>query len=196
MTDKEAKKLLEKLKKNNLPPISHYCVKCGIIHGDVIKRKITETYNVKGDTPITVNGYAAYCPSCGARISDECDNERDLAAYREYRKLKGLLQPEEIKAIRDKYELSARQFAMLLNMGDHIIYELERGAVATVSVDNSIRSVMTFGMLKKHLSTKKTRLSVKEVSRLLSLCNSQADICNEKSINLTVNIVPLAPRYA
>ncbi len=196
MTDKEAKRLLEKLKKNNLPPIPHFCAKCGIINEEIIKREITEIFKVKGDTEVTVTGYAAYCPHCGSRISDECDTELNLAAYREYRKINGLLQPEEIKAIREKYGLSARQFAMLLNLGDHVVYDLERGAIASVSVDNSIRSVMTFGMLKKHLSTKKTKLSAKETARLLALCYNQADICNEKNVGLSITIVSLAPLYA
>lgn len=196
MTDKEAKKLLEKLKKNERTVVPHYCIKCGVIHGDVVKREINETYNVKGDMKLTIKGLAAYCPNCGSRISDECDNERDLAAYREYRKIKGFLQPEEILAVREKYNLSARKFAALLNLGDHVIYELERGAVGTASVDATIRSVMTFAMLKKYLSNKKTKLPQKDVDKLLLLCNYQADICNEKITCEQVTIARFAPCYA
>ena len=196
MTDKEAKKLLEKLKKNDLPPVPHYCHKCGVINEDIVRREITETITIKGNTKVTVRGYAAYCPICGARISDECDEEITMLAYREYRSIHGLLQPEEIKAVREKYGLSARQFAMLLNLGDHIIYELERGAIATVSIDNSIRSVITFEMLREYLSTKKTKLSAKEVNRLLTLCCNQADVCNKRNSKISINIVPLAACYA
>lgn len=196
MTNKEAKRLLEKLKRGDIPPLPHYCGKCGVIRGDIVKHEITETYNIKGDTSISVSGYAAYCPICGARISDECDNELDIKAYREYRNLKGLLQPEEIKSIREHYGLSARQFAKLLCLGDHTIYELESGTIATPSLDTAIRSVATLSQLKRYLTIKKTKLPQKDVERLLHLCNTQADIYNEKYQSYPVKITYNSPCYA
>lgn len=172
MTDKEAKKLLEKLKKNGLPPMPHYCGKCGVIHDDIVKREIEATYNIKGDTKITVKGYAAFCPICDARISDECDKELEEKAYREYRAQKGFFQPEEIKAIRELYNLSPRKFAALLNLGDHVIYDLERGAIATANTYNAIKSVSTLDKLQKYLNETQTKLPLKEVNRLMELCKS------------------------
>ncbi len=172
MTDKEAKKLLEKLKKGDMQPMPHYCGKCGVIKGNIVKREITETYNIKGNTKITVKGDAAFCPICGARISDECDRILEEKAYREYRVQKGFLQPEEIQMIRELYGLSPRKFSALLNLGDHVIYDLERGVISTANTYNAIKSVSTLDKLQKYLNENITKLSVKDVNRLRELCKS------------------------
>ncbi len=50
-------------------------------------------------------------------------------AYRKYRELNGLLQPEEIKDIRGKYGLSQRALARLLGWGEITIQRYETGAL-------------------------------------------------------------------
>ena len=198
MTDTEAKKLLEQLNDENfiksLKPLHHYCAKCGVVD-NIVKREITETRKIKSEE-ITVKGAAAFCPICGARISDECDKEMESQAFMIYRERHGLLQPEEVRCLREKYGLSARQFSALLNLGDHIIYDIERGAIATRTIDNTIRNIRSYSMLRKYLSSTKTKLHKKEVDRLLLLCEYQADIINETSNYSAVIINKLLPCFA
>jgi putative zinc finger/helix-turn-helix YgiT family protein len=61
---------------------------------------------------------------------DPVDEEKKYQdAYRKYRTLNGLLQPEEIKDIRDKYGLSQRAFARFLGWGEITIQRYESGAL-------------------------------------------------------------------
>ncbi len=88
-----------------------------------------EVIRVRGEG-IDVESKLYYCKSGDHYFqSFEDDEERIQSAYREYRKRKGLLQPEEIRQIREKYGLSQRALARLLNWGLITIQRYEAGAI-------------------------------------------------------------------
>lgn len=101
----------------------------------------TERYKVRGvqyDVPVDV----LVCESCGQSIFDERrDNDLLLGLYARYRNEKGLLTPEEIKAIRRKYNLSQRAFATLLGMSEATINRYEGGALQEDTHETLIRLV-------------------------------------------------------
>ncbi len=61
-------------------------------------------------------------------------------AYRKYRTLNGLLQPEEIKDIREKYGLSQKALARFLGWGEITIQRYESGALQ----DNAHNLILLF----------------------------------------------------
>lgn len=105
-----------------------YCEECG----REVKTKIVikkENYKVCGED-IEVEAKILTCAECGEEFfCEELDNATLLNLYNEYRKRHKLLLPEEIKQIREKYGLSQRSFAKLLNWGDKTIHRYENGSI-------------------------------------------------------------------
>jgi len=59
--------------------------------------------------------------------------------YKIYRELMGLLSPTQVKAIRDNYELSLRDFAKLLGIGYATLSKIENGAIHSSMHDALLR---------------------------------------------------------
>lgn len=98
-----------------------------------------ETYPVKGEN-ITINAQVSYCTECGAQVWDPIHDEKNLAeAFDEYRRTHCLLLPKEIKAIRDKYQLSQMSFGRILGLGDKTIARYETGSIQDVAQNNLIQ---------------------------------------------------------
>lgn len=116
-----------------------YCEECGKeVDTKVVTKK--ETYIVCGDS-IEVDSKILVCLECGEEFyCEELDSETLLTAYNEYRKKHKLLLPEEIKKIREQYELSQRSFAKLLNWGDKTICRYENGSIQ----DKAHNSLLVF----------------------------------------------------
>jgi len=99
-----------------------------------------ETYAVRGEK-ITVPVKVRICSSCGESIgSDEADQEILDAVYAEYRRRFDLLTPERIKAIRQRYRLSQKSFAVLLGMSEATINRYEKGGLQDQAHDTAIRA--------------------------------------------------------
>lgn len=141
-----------------------YCPKCEIDVNSTIK-EITETYFVKGEE-ITIKARVRFCEDCGEDIwDDELDAENLLTAYAEYRQKHALLQPDEIRKIREKYSLSQVAFARVLGLGDKTIARYENGSIADMAQNNLILLVQQPHNFKKLLEMNKTRISQDEYER-------------------------------
>ena len=115
-----------------------YCCECQSMCTTKIIEK-PQTFKVKG-REITLIAPVRVCATCGEEILDEeLDNETLKMFYDEYRRLENLLLPEEIKAIRQKYNLSQASFAKLLGFGEKTITRYENGAIQDLCHDNMIR---------------------------------------------------------
>lgn len=102
--------------------------------------KRTEAVSVHGEEiPVKVNVY--HCIDGDHYFYDLKDEENKYqTVYREYRRRKGLLQPEEIRLLREKYGLSQRAFAKFLGWGAITIQRYETGALQ----DNGHNSLLNF----------------------------------------------------
>jgi len=99
-----------------------------------------ETYTVRGEK-ITVPVEAQICCECGETIgSDDRDQAILDAVYVEYRRRKGLLSPDRIKAIRKRYHLSQKALATLLGMSEATINRYEQGGLQNQAHDTAIRA--------------------------------------------------------
>ena len=130
--------------------MKHYCPMCEketTTHVDTVM----ETYQVKGEDIELLNA-VQICDTCGEAIWDE---ERDssslLEVYTKYRNKHDLLQPEEIKAIREQFNISQTDFARLLGFGDKTITRYENGSIQDRAHNNMIllmKDVRNFKVLK------------------------------------------------
>ena len=101
-------------------------------------RKERETYPVKND-PITIDADVTYCSVCGEQIwNQELDDANLKTAFRTYREKHRLLQPEEIKRIREKYNLTQVVFAQILGLGEKTIARYESGSLQDSAPNNLI----------------------------------------------------------
>ncbi|MEF9974380.1 MAG: type II toxin-antitoxin system MqsA family antitoxin [Clostridia bacterium] len=100
--------------------------------------KRMEHYPVKG-MDIQIEATVRVCTVCGKAIwDDDLDNQNLIAAFNDYRREKGLLMPEEIRAIREKYGLSQMAFARVLGLGDKTIARYENGSIQDEAQNNLI----------------------------------------------------------
>ena len=105
-----------------------FCPKCDSFETVDIRIE-RESYPVKNED-IEIMAKVSYCTCCGEQVwNEDCEEENLLAAYNEYRKRHGLLMPEEIRAIREKYGLSQALFSKVLGLGEKTITRYENGSI-------------------------------------------------------------------
>ncbi|MCX7667742.1 MAG: type II toxin-antitoxin system MqsA family antitoxin, partial [Atribacterota bacterium] len=126
-----------------------YCIDCGQeVSAIVIEQE--ERYTVKGDGPFTITAQVPICPRCKIELFDEeieAENQKNL--YEQYRRKHGLLLPEEIKAIREKYGLSQKSFSRLLGFGEVTIHRYESGSIQDKAHDMIIRKAESPAFMKE-----------------------------------------------
>lgn len=122
--------------------VSTYCPNCdrGVVAPLV---RSTRTLPVKG-RPTEFESVDAICPECGEAIGDSRVEDGNLKrAYAAYRRDNGLLSVEEIKALRERYGLSLREFARFLGFGEQTVARYEAGAVQDQAHDVVMRLAST-----------------------------------------------------
>ena len=117
--------------------MKQYCPVCGN-EQEVKPVKKEETYSVKGEQ-ITIQATVCTCAQCGEELmSFEYDDDNLRKAYAEYRTRYGMLQPHEIKTIREKYGISQVNFARIIGVGDKTIARYENGSLQDEAINNLI----------------------------------------------------------
>jgi len=139
---------------------------------DLIEVAVTEEVTIKEDTFENTHYYMK-CSNCGELFKKSNHIDRNyLSDYEIYRSRNKLLQPEEIIEIREKYELSQRQFAKILGIGNSTLSRIESGALQS-EYQNSLfvlsRSPISFRNL---IRSKKDSLQNKEYAELIQLLDS------------------------
>ncbi|MDN5332728.1 MAG: hypothetical protein PWP45_1953 [Tepidanaerobacteraceae bacterium] len=143
-----------------------FCPVCGIERDtEVIEKE--EVSNIRGDEIRTISRIRI-CSVCKEELFDEdLDEENIKRAYNLYRERHGILSPEEIKSIRERYGLSQRAFAKLLNIGEASIARYETGALPEKSLSNMIMLLKDPQNMQKLLEKNGDVLTYREKNRLL-----------------------------
>ncbi len=116
---------------------NYFCPACNEKTSTKIEKR-QESFNIKGQN-ITMESEIRVCAKCGEEILDEkLDNENLKRFYNEYRKNNGLLMPEEIKEIRQRYDISQSAFAKILGLGEKTITRYENGSLQDMAQNNLI----------------------------------------------------------
>ena len=111
-----------------------FCSTCGEFVFSSIQNT-TETFRVRG-IDITITSPARICENCGEIIFDEVlDDEKLKLVYRAYRELKGMLQPEEIRAIRERKNLTQEEFSKVLGFN---VARYENGSLQSEEEDKRL----------------------------------------------------------
>ncbi|MBT9282090.1 MAG: DUF4065 domain-containing protein [Hydrogenibacillus schlegelii] len=118
--------------------MERFCQTCDQFRPSHVEER-EETFTVRGE-PITVRGPVRICDVCGEIMGDEeLDGALLVKAYNEYRRRHGLLMPEEIRAIREQYNLSQTAAAKLLGWDPSTFARYENGALQKKDHDELLR---------------------------------------------------------
>jgi putative zinc finger/helix-turn-helix YgiT family protein len=98
-----------------------------------------EEYEVR-DERIALDVPRLICATCGEAEVDDGFGDPTLAVYREYRRRHGLLSPDEIRTIREKYDLSQVSFATLLGTSPATLARYEGGSLQDKAYDQLLRA--------------------------------------------------------
>ena len=111
-----------------------FCSTCGDFVSSSI-HNVTETFHVRG-FDITITSPARICENCGEIIFDEVlDDEKLKLVYRVYREQKGMLQPEEIQAIRERRNLTQEEASEILGFN---VARYENGSLQSEEEDKRL----------------------------------------------------------
>jgi putative zinc finger/helix-turn-helix YgiT family protein len=139
-----------------------YCPECDMDRECFVEAK-KEVYPVRGEK-IEVESHVCVCSVCGKDIFDEeLDSENLQKAYAVYREKYGLLSPDEIRAIRERYGLSQRGLSRLLGWGDVTLHRYESGALPDRVHSDMLRMISTPDGMLKYLEQQKGVLPEEEV---------------------------------
>lgn len=159
----------------------HYCYTCNR-DTETVFTKIEKTFRIKQCTlPLSVTH--TECSVCHHDVfveTVEAENER--LAFDAYRKKMGLLSPEAIKAIRERYGLPQTTFAKVLGLGEKTITRYENGSLQDVAYDNLLRLIQIPGNFLKIASLRLGELSDREQKTLTQIQNSLSRPGKEKDV--------------
>ena len=119
------------------------------------------------DEVITVKTKVYFCP-IGKHYFHDIDDEEEKfqKAYREYRNRKNLLQPKDIKQIREKYGFSQRAFTRFLGWGEITIQRYEAGALQDVAHNSLLFFIRDFNNFKQLFQIRKSQLSKRDINKI------------------------------
>ena len=95
-----------------------------------------KVYKVK-DSKYEIIDTVTMCSKCGEEVFNKDKDSKILEKLNNmYRREHNLLLPEEIKKIREMYDLTQREFSKLLGFGDVTISRYENGAIQDIANNN------------------------------------------------------------
>ena len=117
------------------------------------------------------------CSKCGENLTSFKDIDIQMSnVYKKYREIKNLLQPEEIKEIRNKYGISAELFSKILGLGRKTITTYENGVFQTKANDMLIRQSADKNNFIKMFELRRNDLSEKEIQIIERNLKNQVNI--------------------
>ncbi|MDD2585085.1 MAG: DUF4065 domain-containing protein [Syntrophomonadaceae bacterium] len=152
-----------------------YCPVCQTITmAESVTKK--EIYMVRG-ADITIDATVLTCKTCQTDIFDPDIDAANLAqAYQIYCAKNEVISAEDIKGLRDRYAMSQRTLAKLLNWSPATIYRYEKGNIPTPAHNDCLKRLFDPMEFDKLVQSKEYVLTENEKQNLLmgnrESCNS------------------------
>ncbi len=162
---------------------TNYCVVCGDEHVRQDNKQVE--FDVRGET-MQIDLPVQVCEACGAM--EQADVDPAELAFAQYRRRNGLLTPEEIKSVRERYKLSQKSLAALLGMSEATINRYEGGGLQDEAHDQAIRSCASTEGMRDLLGRRGDRLSDWQLQRV-------KDALKGASGNLSDIMFDMAPSW-
>lgn len=137
-----------------------YCPMCEADR-QVRRQTVREEYAVRGEK-IAIDVPRLVCIAGGEAMVDPTFGDITLKVYTEYRRRHGLLSPEQIRGIREKYQLSQDAFATLLGTSPATLARYETGSLQDKAYDQLLRACQFPQVMRDVLGREGQRLSPKQ----------------------------------
>lgn len=153
--------------------VDTYCPACDEkVHARLHDQPATLT--IRGEQ-IDFTETVAVCPTCHNPIGDARIEGPNLErAYDAYRKRHGILSPKEVRALRESYGLSLREFSKFLGFGEQTAYRYEHGDLPDQPHNTLMLSAGSIDGAKLLLSQNGHRLSDRSVASIKQRIQSLA----------------------
>jgi putative zinc finger/helix-turn-helix YgiT family protein len=143
----------------------HECFECGQFVTPRVEER-TETLPVRGE-PTEVLAKVAVCPDCGCDLSvEELDNATLVAAFNSYRREHGLMTPEQMRRLRERYGLGVRPFSLLLGWGEITLHRYENGSLQDPAHEAALRLAEDPPNMRVYLRANAHKLTARQRARL------------------------------
>lgn len=141
-------------------------------------KKENEIYKIK-DQKISVEAEFYICSECGEDFATADQMQAALVeGYNKYRKLEGIIFPEEIIDIRKKYNASQKAFAKILNMGELTINSYEQGSLVAKSMSDFIKLMEHPENFTELFEKNKSKLTPNQIKKIeAALLEQKVHIC-------------------
>ena len=127
-----------------------------------------ETTSVFRGEKFSYTRYYYRCDDTGIAFTNaESDGLGLEQIYSQYREKYGLPAPEEIKAIREQYGLSATIMSKILGIGDNQYGLYENGEMPTKNIGRMIATIKKADVFRMYVDMAKNQLTEKEYERIV-----------------------------
>jgi putative zinc finger/helix-turn-helix YgiT family protein len=131
-----------------------------------------EEHNIRGEL-IKVKVEYYKCKECGEEFEDPSSKDDPLdKAYREYRRQKGMVQPEETLEMRKLYGLTQKEFSKLVGWGGATLSRYENGALQDEAHDRVLQLLKNPENMHKLIVNNGDFLPEKKRNRLIEELSS------------------------
>lgn len=157
-----------------------YCPECDAeVHACL--HNLPATLSVRGEE-VGYSETVAVCPICGETIGDARVESSNLErAYDAYRRLHGILSPREVRALRDSYSLSLREFSKFLGFGEQTAYRYEHGDLPDQPHNTTMLSAKTIEGARLLLTQNRGKLNDRSVARIEQHIQAMIDGAAERT---------------
>lgn len=132
--------------------------------------------------------YYVIDPNTGEEVFDRnIEIENDLRLYDVYKKQVNLLTSVEIKAIRKKYEMNQKEFALAIGLGEITIHRFENGSIQTESVDSIIKLSEDPDIMYNFLIKNQSNFTEDEYLKFLKKVDSLKSLKEHKIAQFNIN---------
>jgi putative zinc finger/helix-turn-helix YgiT family protein len=147
--------------------------------GEATLHKETRTMDFRKETFHVLFQYYL-CKDTSEQFTDEQLDEVNInQVYNQYRAKYGIPFPDEIKAIREQYGLSANKMAEILGLGINVYRNYEAGEVPSVSNGRLIQMVKDPKEFRQLIDYSKNEFSADELDKINRKINHALDSWNE-----------------
>lgn len=165
--------------------MSDRCANCG--EYSLNERIAAMEHEVAGRVILIEDDLHTFCGSCGhvSYVGSQI-SEMEIRVARKIREQDGLLMPEELKAVRNKYGLTQSEMEDLLSIGKKTWIRWERGKVVqSKAVDTLIRAMAAHPAIVRDLLSQKGVVS-NSASQVLDAIDAETELSLIRSVNAMI----------
>lgn len=156
-----------------IPSLKTYCPSCDQ-EVDAGTRHVVDQMTVRNER-VEYLRKTAVCPLCKKPIYDaRIENDNINAAYTAYCKRRGIMSPNEIKALRNRYNLSLREFSKFLGFGEQTVARYETGSIPDSTHNYTLKTACTPQGASDLLATNRHNLSESSIEKIESFIQGKA----------------------